>query len=153
MQWTPAPLSSRDDAAFKALANGLLRQFATDKDEAAFARLALPPFPLVIALQHHVHALEHIAVLVAGEGQNALRAQNFLAVGRDQVLQPGHELRRIERLVAAQRQRLHFLVVIVLQAMAVIVVIMVIMAMMMVIVVVIMIVGFEEIRLDVEDAV
>ena len=34
----------------------------------------------------------------------------------DQVLQPGHEFRGVERLIGAQRQRLHVLVVIMLQA-------------------------------------
>src|SRR5580704_10613974 len=89
--------SSRGDAAFKAVADRLLRQFATDEDEAALPRLVILPFPLVVALQHHMHTLEDVAVVVTGKGEDALRAQDLLALGLNQVLQPGHELGRIER--------------------------------------------------------
>ena len=34
--------------------------------------LAVLPGPLVIAFQHHVHALKHIAVVIVAEGENAL---------------------------------------------------------------------------------
>ena len=145
-------LSSRDDAALKTLANGLLRQFAADEDEAALALLAVLPFPLVVALQHHVDALEDVAVVIVVEGEDALGAQDLPALHLHQVLEPRHELLRIERLVGLQRQRLHVLVVIVLQAVAMIVVVMMVVAV-MVIMVVVMIVGLQEIRLDVEDAV
>src|SRR6516164_7280669 len=120
MRWQPVPYSSGNDAAFEAGANEFFRQFAANEDDAAFALLAVLPFPLMIAFQHHMHTLEDIAVIIAGEGKYALRAQDLLALGLDQVLQPGHEQHGIERLVAAQRQRLHLLVMIVLQAMAVV---------------------------------
>src|SRR5215510_6633233 len=108
-------LSSRDNAALKAVADHLLRQFAADEDDAALAPLAVFPFSLVVALQHHVHALEDVAVVIVAEGEDALRAQNLLAFGRNELLQPRHELCWVERLVRTQRQRLHVLVVIVLQ--------------------------------------
>src|ERR1700743_943940 len=141
--------SLRRDALLEAVADLLLRQFATDEDEAAFARLAVFPGPLMIALPHHVHALEDVAVVVIAEFGNPFRAQDLLALAGDQVLQPRHELGGIERLAGTERQRLHFLVVIVLEAaMAVImIVVMMIMIMMMVIVA-----GIEEFRLDLEDA-
>ena len=61
--------------------------------------------------------------------QNPLRAQVLLAFAGDQVLQPGHEFGGVERLVGAQRQRLHVLVVVMLQAaMAVIMVMTVILS-------------------------
>src|SRR4051812_38264471 len=88
---------SRDDAVLKTVADHLFRQFAADEDEAALARLAVLPGALVIALQHHVHALEHITVFIAAEGEDALGAQNLLALAGNQVLQPWHEFRRIER--------------------------------------------------------
>src|SRR5204863_2028969 len=91
-------LSSRDDTAFKTFADHLLRQLAADEDDAAFAALAVLPLPLVIAFQHHVHALEHVAVIVVGEGEDAFRTQNLLAIGGDEVLQPRHEYGRVERL-------------------------------------------------------
>src|ERR1700688_3439958 len=94
-------LSSRGDTARKAVADDLLRQFAADEDQTAFARLARFPGALVIALQHHVHTLEDIAVVVVAERQNPLRAQNLLTLAGDQVLQPWHEFGSIERLVRA----------------------------------------------------
>src|SRR5439155_8372262 len=145
-------LSSRDDAALKAVADHPLRQFAADEDDAALAPLAVLPFALVIALQHHVHALEDVAVVIVAEGEDALRAQDLLAFAGDELLQPRHEFRRIERLVRTQRQRLHFLVVVMLQpamAMAVIVVV-IVMAVLMMVVVVIVTIGFEKRRLDFE---
>src|SRR6185437_6958570 len=145
MRWRPArcparTCSSRGDAAFKAVADRLLRQFAADEDKPTLARLAVLPFALVIALQHHVHALENVAVVVIGEGENALRAKDLLALGCDQVLQPWHELCRVERLVGLERQGLHVLVVIMLQAVAVIMVMIVVVTMMMVIMIVVMVV-------------
>ena len=69
----------------------------------------------------------------------------------DQVLHPGKELVGIERLVGVERDRLHVLVVVVLQP-AVIVVVMMAVAV-IVVVIVVMLVGLQELRLDVEDAV
>src|SRR6476659_6816199 len=112
-------VSSRGDTALKAVADGFFGQFAADEDETALARLAVFPGALVIAFQHHVDALKHIAVVIVAEGQDALRAQYLLAFAGDQVLQPGHELGGVERLVRAQRQRLHLLVMVMLEAVAV----------------------------------
>src|ERR1700758_4175575 len=88
--------SSRRETALEAVADGLLGQFTTDEDKPALARLAILPLPLMIALQHHVYALEDVAVVVALEGEDALGAQDLLAFGCHQVLQPGHEFARIE---------------------------------------------------------
>ena len=136
----------------EAVADGLLRQFAADEDEAALARLAVLPGPLMIALQHHVHALKHVAIVIVAEGQNSLRAQDLLALAGDQVLQPRHEFGGIERLVDAQRQRLHVLVMIMLQAAMAVIVIMMVMIVIVVMMIVI-VAGLEEFRLDLEDAV
>src|SRR5437588_8416522 len=129
MRWTgPRPdqtASSRGDTALKAVTDHLLRQFTADKDETALARFIVLPLPLMVALEHHVHALEHVAVVIAGEGEDALRAQDLLPLGGHEALQPRHELVRIERLAGAQRQRLHLLVMVMLQpAMAVAVIVM-----------------------------
>src|SRR3979411_382720 len=116
MRWRrPRPdrtASSRGNTALKTVADHLLRQFATDENEAALARFAVLPPALMVALQHHVDALEHVAVVVAGEGEDALRAQDLLPFGGNEALQPGHEFVRIERLIRAQRQRLHLLVMV-----------------------------------------
>src|SRR5437763_5442219 len=92
-------LSSRGDTVRKAVADHLFRQFAADEDDAALARLAVLPFSLMIAFQHHVHALEHVAIVIAGEGKDALGAQILLAFAGDEVLQPRHEFRGVKRLV------------------------------------------------------
>src|SRR6476646_6068550 len=154
MRWRrPRPgrtLSSRGDTALKTVADRLLRQFAADEDEAALARFALLPGPLVITLQHHMHALKDIAVVIVAEGKNPFLAQNLLALAGDEVLQPGHELGGIERPVGAQRQRLHVLVMVMLQAvMAVAVIVM----MVMTVVVIVAVAGVEKFRLEFEDTV
>ena len=115
---------------------------------------SVAPFALVIAVEHHVHALEHEALRIVLQRDDALAAQDVRALGLHQVLDEGEELVRIERLVGRDRDRLHLLVVIVLQPavrmrMAVIVPMIMVM---IVIVIVVMIVGLEERRLDVEDA-
>src|SRR6266702_1618263 len=73
-----APRSRR--AALEALADLLLRQIAPDEHDAAFARLAVLPRPLVIAVEDHVDALEHEALRVVLERQDALRAQDARAL-------------------------------------------------------------------------
>ena len=73
----------------------------------------------------------------------------------DQVLQPRHEFRRIERFFRAQRQRLHVFIVIVFQAaMAVgmIVVVMIVVVIMMMVMIV-AVAGVQKFRLDLEDAI
>src|SRR3954466_2888579 len=124
MRWRrPRPgrtLSSRGNTALKAVADQLLRQFAADEDGAVSPPFVVLPLTLMVALEHHVDALEHVAIVVAGKGQDALRTQDLLSLLGDEVLPPRHELGRIERLIRSQRQGLHLLVVVVLQpAMAV----------------------------------
>src|SRR3979490_473871 len=103
MRWRrPRPdrtASSRGNTALKTVADHLLRQFAADKDKTALARFTVLPPALMVTLQHHVDALEHIAIVVAGEGEDALGAQDLLPFGGNEVLQPGHEFVRIERLI------------------------------------------------------
>src|SRR6202030_835472 len=84
-------------------------------DHAAVALLAVFPRPLMIAVEDHMHALEHEARIVVLEGEDAFAAQNVRAFLLHQVLHPRKELVRIERLVAPERNRLHVLVVIVLE--------------------------------------
>src|ERR1700730_8177654 len=155
MRWRPncrpdRTLSSRRDTALKTVADRLLGQFAADEDETALARLAVFPGPLGIALEHHVHALKHIAVVIVAEGEDALRAQDLLALAGDQVLQPGHEFGGVERLVRAQRQRLHVLVVVVLQAAMAMTVIMVMIVAVMVMMIM-AVADIEKFRLDFEN--
>src|SRR6266481_1204446 len=99
MRWRgPRPgrtASSRGDTALEAVADHLLRQFAADEDEAAFARLPVLPLTLMITLEHHVHALEHVAVIVAGKGEDAFRAKDLLPLAGYEVLQPRHEFVRV----------------------------------------------------------
>src|SRR5262249_31442560 len=149
-------------AAFETFPDLLLRQLAADEDDAAFALLAVLPRPLVIAVEDHVHALEHETLVVSLERKNALAAENVGAFLLHEVLHPRKELFGIERLVGLERPRLHLLVVIMLEPAAVLVVIVIVLvtvAVMMVvmIVVVIMIVVMaavvEKFRLDLQDTI
>src|SRR5262249_12737904 len=146
------------DAAGKALADFLLRQIASDKNDTAFAWLVVFPGALVVAVEDHVHALENEAIGIVLEGENALGAQDAGAVLCDEILHPGKEFVGIERLVGLQRQRLHLLVVVVLETvvmvvvMAVMAVIMIVMMVVIVVMIMIMMVTIaaEKFRLDVE---
>src|SRR4029079_9664636 len=136
------------DAAFEALTNSVFRKIASDEDSAAVALFIRTPWPLMVAVENHVHALEHEALGVILERKDSLAPQNVRAVLRDEILNPRKELVGIERLVGLERNRLHFLVVVVLQAIAVmmvVVMIMVIMAVFVVmVVIVVMIIGVEK---------
>ena len=88
----------------------------------------------MVAVQDHVHALEHEAVGIVLEIEDALAAQDGRAVLGDELLDPGKELVGAERLVGLERERLHVLVVIVLEP-AVVVMVMIVAVVMAVIVV------------------
>src|SRR5262249_10554844 len=132
---------------------------------AAFALFARLPRALVVAVENHVHALEHETLVVVLERQDALAAQNARPLGLHEVLHPGKELVRVERLVGLERDRLHLFVMIVLQAAVVTVVVAVIMAVVMVMVMAVVVVMIvivivmmvtavaKEFRLDLHDAV
>src|ERR1700720_221602 len=144
----------------KALADHLFGHLAADEDGAARTLLAVLPGTLVVAVEDHVDALEHEALGIVLERQDALAAQDFLALLGDQILNPGEELVGIERLLGPERERLHVLVVIVLEA-AVVVVVIVVMAvailvpviMIVIVVVIVPVLAVQERRLDVQDAV
>src|SRR5262245_19399861 len=146
-------------AAGEAFPDLVLGQLAADEDDAAFALLARLPRALVVAVENHVHALKHEALVVVLERQDALAAQNARPLRLHKVLHPGEELVRVERLVGLERDRLHLFVMIMFQAAVVTVVVAVIMAVVMVMaVVVVMIVMMvtavaKEFRLDLHDAV
>src|SRR5262245_56342419 len=142
-------------AARKSFPDLLLRQLATDEDDAAFAFLAVLPGALVVAVEDHVHALEHEARGVVLERQDALAAQDARPLLLHEILHPGEELVGIERLVGLERQRMHLLVVIVLEAAAVMMVmaVTITVVMIMVVVRVRVVAAAQELRLDVQDAV
>src|SRR3981081_4413663 len=94
-------------ATLEPLPDLLLRQLAADEDEAALALLIGLPGPLMIAVEDHVYALKHEALVVVLEGEDALAAQNARPLLLHEVLHPGEELVRIERLVGPDRDRLH----------------------------------------------
>ena len=107
----------------------------------------------MVAVQDHVHALEHEAVGIVLEVEDALAAQDGRAVLGDELLDPGEELVGAERLVGLERERLHVLVVIVLEPAVVVMVVMAVAVVMAMIVVMVVIGGVQKFRLDVEDAV
>src|SRR5262249_1418965 len=139
---TDAPPSRH--AAGEPFPDLLLRQLAADEDDAAFALLARLPRTLMVAVENHVHALEHEALVVVLERQDALAGQNARPLGLHEVLHPGEEFVRVERLVGLERDRLHLFVMIVLQAavvaMAVIMVMVMVMTVAVIMVVIVMMV-------------
>src|SRR5215472_2218618 len=146
-------------AAGKAFPDLVHGQLAADEDDAAFAFLARLPRALVVAIENHVHALEHEALVVVLERQDALAAQNVRSLDLHELLHPGKELVGVERPVGLERDRLHLLVVIVFQT-AVVMVRMIMpmpMPMIMIVVVIVIVVMVsavaEEFRLDLHDAV
>src|SRR5262245_6084573 len=64
-------------AGLEALADLVFLKIAADEHDAALPRLALAPGALVVAVEHHVHALEHEALRVVLEGQNPLGAKDI----------------------------------------------------------------------------
>src|SRR5499427_6461228 len=104
-------------AAGKAFPDLVHGQLAADEDDAAFAFLARLPRALVVAIENHVHALEHEALVVVLERQDALAAQNVRPLDLHELLHPGKELVGVERPVGLERDRLHLLVVVVTMVM------------------------------------
>src|SRR5438132_14125231 len=85
------------DAAVKAGLDPLLRQVAADEYDPAVPLLPVLPWPLVIAVEDHVHALKDEPLVIALERQDALAAQNVGSVPLHEILHPGEELVGIER--------------------------------------------------------
>ena len=81
-----------------------------------FALLVRLPFALRVAIEHHVHPLEHEALGIALHRHDALAAQDVGPLLLGEAVDPGHEPGRIDFAVEAHRNRLHVLVVIVPQA-------------------------------------
>src|SRR6185312_3674430 len=142
------------DAAFKALANSIFRKIASNEDGTAVALFVSTPRPLVVAVENHVHALEHEALGVILERQDSLASQYARAVFCDEILNPGKELVGIERLVRLERDRLHLFIVVVLQAVTVMMRVIMIVAMCVVmVVIVLMIIGLEKRRLNLQNSI
>ncbi len=59
-----------------------------------------------------MHALEHEAARLVLEGDDALAAQYVRPVALGQLVEPGHEARRIDLALVPDRHRLHFFIVI-----------------------------------------
>src|SRR4030088_106664 len=136
----------------KALADHLFRHLAADEDGAARALFAILPGTLMVAVEDHMDALEHEALGIVLERQDALAAQNLLTLLGDQVLDPGEELVGIERLLGLEREGLHVLVVIVLQPAMVVIMVVAVLVVMMVVVAIVPVLALQEGRLDVQDA-
>src|SRR5215471_11431872 len=137
-------------AFLKALADHAFGQFPTDEYDPAFALFAVAPVALMVAVQHHMDALEGKALRVVLECQDAFGAEDVLALLGDQVLDPGEKLVRIQRPVGPERQRLHVLVVIMLEPAMIVTVVA---AGMIVVVMIVIVARRQELRLDIENAV
>src|SRR5262249_29803866 len=157
------PSCSARRAALEAFPDLALRQIAADEHHAAHALLARLPFALMVAVEDHVHTLQHEALVVILERQDALAAQDVGPLFLHQILHPGKELVGVERPLGRQRDRLHLFVVIVLEpaaAMHVVAVSMIMTVTMIMLVIMVMAVAMfvvvldrQEFGLDVEDAI
>src|SRR5271165_6579702 len=129
-------------AGQESLTDILLCEIAADEDDLRLALFLGLPLALRLAVEHHVHALEHEAVGVALHRHDALAAQDVGTLLLGDAVDPRHELHRIDVALEPDRHRPHILVVIVLESM-----------MMMAVgvnVPMIAILGRQEIRLDLE---
>src|SRR5829696_4584614 len=102
------------DGAFEAFGDHFTGQIAADENDPTVALLAGFPWPLMVAIEDHVHALENEPLVVVFERENAFAAQNIRALLLHEILHPREEFFRIERLVSLQRNRLHLLIMVVL---------------------------------------
>src|SRR5262245_9635157 len=94
----------------------ILRQLLADEDEKRALLLALAPRLAHVAAHHHVHALEHHALLLAFHPEDALVTQEIRTVDLDHAGEKALELLPVERLVRAEYERLHLVVVLVRDA-------------------------------------
>src|SRR5208282_353838 len=132
-------------AGEESVADILLREVTADEHDLRLPLLVRLPFALRIAVEHHVHPLEHEALGVALHRHDALATQDVETLLLGDAVDPRHELGRIDIALEPDRDRLHILVVIVLEAM--------IMVAVGVIMLMIVVRGRQEIRLDLEDAI
>src|ERR1700730_14029959 len=141
-------------AGGKTLADHLLGQLAADEHDPALALLVGAPRALMVAVENHVHALEHETVGIVLEREDTLGAQDAGSFLCHEVLHPREELIGVERPVGPERNRLHVFVVIMLEPVAVMAVVV---SMRVVVAAVRMVmpvaVGGEEVRLDFDEAV
>src|SRR5262249_23084640 len=128
---TNAPPSRH--AAHEPFPDLLLRQLAADEDDAAFALLARLPRALMVAVENHVHALEHEALVDVPELRSAIEPDKPGPLSLPAVLHPGEDLFRIDGLFGLERDRLNLLVLIVPKAAVVAMRVAVIMVMVMVV--------------------
>src|SRR5690606_4224030 len=89
-------IASRSHAAGKTVHQFLTIEVAADEHHLAGTRSAAPR-PVRAAVEHHVHAVEDVAALVALDVQHALHAQDVLAVRLQQPGQPVIDLARVQR--------------------------------------------------------
>src|ERR1700733_9647510 len=122
-----------------------LRQIASDKYDLRLSLLARPPLALRVAVQHHMHALEHEALGIALHRHDTLGAQDIRTLLLGELINPGHELGWVDVAIEPHRHRLHVLVVIVLEAV-------VMAAIVVMVVVIVVLLAYEEVRFDIENA-
>src|SRR5690606_24678211 len=79
-----------------------LVQVAADEDGAAPAALLLAPGLLKVAFEDHVHGLEDQTAILALNVDDALGAQDVLALLAQQAVQPGGEFSAVQRTVQRQ---------------------------------------------------
>src|SRR6202035_4879732 len=99
-------------AGQESVADILFHKIAADEHDLRLPLLVRPPLALRIAVEHDVHALENEALGGAFHCHDALAAQYIRALLLRDLIDPGHELGRIDVAVEPHRNRLHILIVI-----------------------------------------
>src|SRR5690606_27364024 len=82
----------------------------TDENEQVVA-LAAVPRAVELRVEEHVHALEDEALLRALHAEHALRSVEVIALGSEELADPGIQLLRVQVAGALDTDRRHFLVV------------------------------------------
>src|ERR1700722_17812667 len=79
-------------AGQESVADILFHKIPADEHDLRLPLLVRPPLALRIAVEHHVHALEHEALGVVFHRHDALAAQDIQALLLGDAVDPGHEL-------------------------------------------------------------
>src|SRR5690606_21763401 len=106
----PRPARSCSAGLEPGLQGGFV-QIAADEDGAAPATFLLAPGLLKVAFEDHVHGLEDQAAVFALNVDDALGAQDVLALLAQQAVQPGGEFGPVQRAVQRQGDALDVVVV------------------------------------------
>lgn len=95
----------------KACLQLLTIQLATDENQRVHAIDSRRPRALQLAVEHHMHSVEHISTRLTFDGYNSLHSKDIGTATFEQIREPIIELARIDRARIGQTNRRDLLVV------------------------------------------